>query len=173
MWVLSLGPMGRYGPDEGNIPGFENVAYGLRVWVASDRDPVDLTLAHGTEKSRRDRLDTDGPRGLNDIFRTQSHAGTCLPLRAPLIGRSERRFGLWLKKIFSISSPQKRKRLASPGLTSCPFGVHRGKNRPVFQVLHQSTRRSLSGPSWTMCSPCWTWDKSHPSWKESGEVFHP
>lgn len=41
-----------------------------------------------------------------------------------------------------------------PGLSFCPLGDHRGKSRPVSQMLHQNARMVPSpGPSWTTCSP--------------------
>lgn len=85
----------------------------------------------------------------------------------------ERRFGLWLKKIFSILGPHKSRFalicdmvglqafsgylspdnlfqlslfLSCPGLTFCPLG-----NKVKEQVSLPGAGRALSGPSWTIC----------------------
>lgn len=105
LWELAY----TYGPDEGNIPDFENVPSGLRLWAASDRNPAQVgsgrkgySLAH---RKIQEKPDSQMHRGFIDVIGTRCHFHTCLPLSwlqswgvLPLeetdgSRRAERRFG--------------------------------------------------------------------------------
>lgn len=73
-----------HGPEEEDMPDFEKVADGLRLWAASIRNPDQVglgkkgySLAH---RKPQGKLNSQMHRGFNDIIRLGCHSCTCLPL---------------------------------------------------------------------------------------------